>query len=263
MPKHNAPPESTKKNRDFTMIPNWVINSGVLFQLTGSELKILITLCRYADFDSGITYIGVDTIQKLSQASGRKMTRETISASTERLKSLGIIEKKRTPKHLKYRNLYRIIKSPIEAAFHIRPSVTDKCKPSKRDIKGRFSITCPSTTDTPCPSTTDIESPSVTDMHTCSSLTDKNESYQNKEDQSCHAGAALACQGQASPASRPSIATFLKGSTINADTLKASIGGKDSEAVIESVRSGDIKLEDGVDMDAIISALEAKHPKPA
>lgn len=99
--------KASEKDRDFFKIPNEIVDSGLLAIMKPSEIKIYLTIAKFADYKSGRAFPSIALICKLSG-----MNRNVVCRATERLEYFGVIEKYRAPKAFNYRNVYRVIRRP-------------------------------------------------------------------------------------------------------------------------------------------------------
>ncbi len=120
------------KNKDFGQMPHWVVDQGILKILKGSEVKVYITLNRYADYETKISW---PTVDQLSEATGCRAG--AIAKATDRLVELKLIEKSRSGKRFNFRNIYKIIRDP-NIYRCIVPLTVDKRKGGSRGGDGKF-----------------------------------------------------------------------------------------------------------------------------
>lgn len=155
---NEQPLQDQKSNNNFSKIPHFVVDQGLLRILKRSEMAIYLVLHKHANFNTDISYPSVIRISELTGCG-----RGVVAKATDRLAELNLIEKIETRVRGLIRNSYRIIRDP-EMERPACPSSTDKPKRMKRGNKGKFlpgsvpgiktargemSSTCPSSTDKP------------------------------------------------------------------------------------------------------------------
>lgn len=117
---------------EFFMIPNSVIDSGLLAKMKNSERSVYFVLCRHADHNSRLAFPAVKTLMELTGSA-----KETVCKATKQLVNYGVITKRRAPASFKYKMIYKIIKDP-KINLDTSPWKKDKCKRLLRQKNGRF-----------------------------------------------------------------------------------------------------------------------------
>jgi len=114
------------------MVPNTVIDSGLLAKMKNSERSVYLVLCRHADHNSRLAFPAVKTLMELTGSA-----KETVCKATKQLVNYGVITKRRAPASFKFKMIYKIIKDP-KINLDISPWKKDKCKRLLRQKNGRF-----------------------------------------------------------------------------------------------------------------------------
>lgn len=91
--------------RPFTRVEPWVIRYGLLASLSGSEAKVLLTLCFKAD---NITATACVKVADLARLAG--VSRSSIPSITENLEIAGVIMARRVGN----RQIYKLLTEPPE-----------------------------------------------------------------------------------------------------------------------------------------------------
>jgi len=167
--------KSEEKDKDFSKIPHFMIDSGLLAELRPSEIKVFLVINRFADYKTGIAY---PTVKKISELSG--INKDNIAKATRSLVQKGLIEKRKTGERFRFRNWYRVTK--LKSIYSdlpscIVPKKTGKCREIPRGKDGKF-IPIPKNTDNGIPQNTDSPIPSFTESDTCPQNTEKKENLE-------------------------------------------------------------------------------------
>lgn len=132
----NQKAKSSKENREkkqhYLTIPHIVVDSGLLAVMKPSEIKVYAVITRYKNFRTGWCFPSVDTI---SRDSG--YNKNVVCKATKRLESYGLILKRRSPKTLNFRNLYKVLEDP-EINFNIIPQKMEKRGQRVRGKDGKW-----------------------------------------------------------------------------------------------------------------------------
>jgi len=125
--------QKDEKRKEFFMVPNSLVDSGLWARMKESERKVYIALCRRSHPQSGLAYPSIKG--DLRKLTGCK--KDTICQATKRLVNYGLIEKKRAPGAFKFRMIYRVIKEP-RINRDIIPRKREQCRPRKDKNTGKF-----------------------------------------------------------------------------------------------------------------------------
>ena len=96
-----------KKRKDFFMVPNVIIKSGLWARMKPSERAVYQVLCYFAHPGSGWAYPSVAKISDLSGCS-----KDRVCLATRQLVVYGLITKKRAPRGFKFHMTYKVKKDP-------------------------------------------------------------------------------------------------------------------------------------------------------
>lgn len=157
-----------EKDRNFSKTYHFVIDSGLLATLGGSDWKVFSVINRFANYTTGLSY---PTVREISNLAG--VNKNCIAPSTRRLALVGLIERVRTGRRFGFRNCYKVLKNP-QTSPCIIPKKMDKCRRFSRGEDGKFKP-IPFNTENDIPSNTGQDHPSKTDSDTSPSHMDKKE----------------------------------------------------------------------------------------
>ena len=121
------------ENRDFFLIPRVIIDSGLWAAMCPAERSVYLVLCHYRNYKTNICFPSIRTICKNSG-----YHKNTVCKVLQQLVLYGLIEKKRAPQGLRFKNIYTIFLNPnLDPSFF--PSKSEKkYKPRMRNEKGKF-----------------------------------------------------------------------------------------------------------------------------
>jgi len=125
--------ENQSDKEHFSKIPHWLIDEGLIAEARGSYVKVLLIICRYANYTTRLSYPTVKTIVRLSG-----INKNLVANATSYWKKRDVLEKKRASKRFGFRNCYKI-KKPQSSHGSTIPGKTDKCRKFSRDKSGKFS----------------------------------------------------------------------------------------------------------------------------
>jgi DNA-binding transcriptional MocR family regulator len=130
------------EEQDFFIMPHVIVDSGLWAAMKPSERAVYGVLCHHRNYQTNICF---PSIQKICQESG--FHKNNVCSALQQLVVYGLIDKKRAPSGLKFRNIFRIKMKPnIDPATF--PQKTEKKWKQHRDKKsGKFGV-CPQNTET-------------------------------------------------------------------------------------------------------------------
>ena len=123
------------ERKDFGTIPHAVVDSGLWAKMKPSEKSVYIVLVRYANYKSHFCF---PSIERIRQEAGISKTR--VCGSLQQLVVYGLITKKRAPKGLNFRNVYRVIPEPKINLAIIPQKMEKKCKGYRDKNTGKFRV---------------------------------------------------------------------------------------------------------------------------
>jgi hypothetical protein len=124
------------KDKDFSKVSHIIIDSGILAELNGKEVKVYLVINRFAGYQDGISKPTVMTISRLSGVS-----KNHIKGIVDKLESMGLILTKRTGERFQFRKIYGVVKRDLiepEVALSVIPRNKKNCMKIPRSAKGRF-----------------------------------------------------------------------------------------------------------------------------
>lgn len=124
--------QEDKRRKDFFMVPNSIIGSGLWSRMRPSEQAVYSVLCYFANPNSGLAY---PTVAKISELSGIK--KSNVCKATKQLCQYNLISKKTVKIKLKFRVFYRVFKNP-EIDLITIPWKREKYKPERDKKTGKF-----------------------------------------------------------------------------------------------------------------------------
>ncbi len=163
-----------EKDKDFQKIPHILIDKGIWAKMNRKDVKIYVTINRYADYKSRIARPTVKTIARLSGVHPNH-----IASTVEKLSMMGLLEVWESSGRFHFRNIYRIAKKEEidpDIALRIIPQKTEQCRVIIRGADGRF---IPKNTDKGVPQLTEEATPQSSELSIIPQNTDKKEKFRD------------------------------------------------------------------------------------
>jgi hypothetical protein len=123
-----------EKNRNFFMIPTSLVDSGLLAQMSKAEIKIYLTIARFAHYKSGNAFPSFKRIREMT-----RIWKNKIGIAEKNLVNFGLIKMRRAPGAFKFRNVFKVLRNP-EIMNLISPVKRDKRKAVFRQKDGKFGV---------------------------------------------------------------------------------------------------------------------------
>lgn len=148
------------KDKDFSKIYHLIIDNEMLAQMSNTDIRVYLTLNRFAGYETGIAFPSVKTIIKLSG-----VDKNAVHDTVERLEAMGLILTYQGGKEKSFSKYYGIVRREfidIELALRATAKPERSTKAAARGKDGRF-IPTPKNAEQGSPENADREIPENTD----------------------------------------------------------------------------------------------------
>lgn len=249
------PPGTGKQTYgDFSMIFNSIIKNGIWAQWSPKAKAVYIAILTHAYNRDNGKRTAIVSVKTIAKESG--ISTDNIALATKEIAMSGWMAITKGGRNIKFMNIYELFAEQRLTAICRQVSLpntyrknTVKCIGERSQNTGRF---------IPIPEKDRVgtyRKNTVNDTSRCKTV--KNKTINTKQDVEC-AGAALACQGQALPASMSTMVVTSIGKIIELDQLKYMLNHslKVREETLSAIRSGQIKLMDGISLDEVVAQIK-------